>query len=50
LADGLDCDYMTGEQSYKMRLATNSVAVYRALATSEYLAAIAKAREWPVAV
>jgi CelD/BcsL family acetyltransferase involved in cellulose biosynthesis len=44
LADGLDCDYMTGEQPYKMRLATNSVALYRALATREELAAIGKAR------
>jgi len=50
LADGLDCDYMTGEQPYKMRLATNSVPLYRALATSDELAAIGKTREWPVAV
>jgi len=50
LADGLDCDYMTGEQPYKMRLATNSVPLYRALATSDELAAIGKTREWPVAM
>jgi CelD/BcsL family acetyltransferase involved in cellulose biosynthesis len=50
LADGLDCDYMTGEQPYKMRLATNLVPLYRALATSDELAAIGKTREWPVAV
>ena len=48
LADGLDCDYMTGEQPYKMRLATNSVALYRALATCEELAMVGKV--WPVAV
>jgi CelD/BcsL family acetyltransferase involved in cellulose biosynthesis len=50
LASGLDCDYMTGEQPYKMRLATNSVALYRVRATSEELAAFARARELPMAV
>ncbi|MGZ4830630.1 MAG: GNAT family N-acetyltransferase [Candidatus Angelobacter sp.] len=39
LGEGLDCDYMTGEQPYKMRLATNSVALYKVRATSEQLAA-----------
>lgn len=29
LAYGLDCDYMTGEQPYKLRLATSSVPLYR---------------------
>ena len=29
LAEGLDCDYMTGEQSHKMRLATSRVPLYR---------------------
>lgn len=38
LAEGLDCDYMTGEQPYKMRLMTNSVPLYRVRATSEELA------------
>jgi len=38
LAAGLDCDYMTGEQPYKMRLATNSVPLYKVRATSEQLA------------
>jgi len=38
LAEGLDCDYMTGEQSYKMRFATSSVRLYRAAATAEMLA------------
>jgi CelD/BcsL family acetyltransferase involved in cellulose biosynthesis len=30
LAEGLTCDYMTGEQDYKLRLATGSVQLYRA--------------------
>jgi CelD/BcsL family acetyltransferase involved in cellulose biosynthesis len=37
LAAGLDCDYMTGEQQYKMRLATSSVALYRVRATAEQM-------------
>jgi len=45
LAQGLDCDYMTGEQPYKMRLATNSVPLYRVRATAEQLAAVGKARQ-----
>jgi CelD/BcsL family acetyltransferase involved in cellulose biosynthesis len=40
LAAGLDCDYMTGEQPYKMRLATNSVQLYRVRATTEDLAGL----------
>ncbi len=50
LAAGLDCDYMTGEQPYKMRLATNSVPLYRVRATAEQLAAVGRARELPLAV
>jgi CelD/BcsL family acetyltransferase involved in cellulose biosynthesis len=50
LAAGLDCDFMTGEQPYKMRLATNSVPLYRVRATAEDLAAVGKARQLPVAV
>jgi CelD/BcsL family acetyltransferase involved in cellulose biosynthesis len=42
LADGLDCDYMTGEQPYKMRLATNSVALYKVRATAEELGGIGR--------
>ncbi len=42
LAAGLDCDYMTGEQPYKMRLATNSVPLYNVRATAEELAALEK--------
>jgi hypothetical protein len=37
LAEGLDCDYMTGEQPYKLRLATCSVPLYRVQATAEQL-------------
>lgn len=47
---GLDCDYLTGEQPYKMRLATNSVALYRVRATAEELAAVGGARGLPLAV
>lgn len=43
LAEGLDCDYMTGEQAYKMRLATGSVPLYRLRASAERLAAAGKA-------
>jgi CelD/BcsL family acetyltransferase involved in cellulose biosynthesis len=41
LESGLDCDYMTGEQGYKMRLATSSMALYRLRATPDQLAAMA---------
>lgn len=40
LGDGLDCDYMTGEQPYKKRLATSSIQLYRVTATAADLAAI----------
>lgn len=40
LAAGLDCDYMTGEQPYKIRLATTSVPLYRLCATPHQLAAL----------
>jgi len=49
LAHGLDCDYMTGEQPYKMRLATNSVPLFRVRATAQELAEFARARELPAA-
>ena len=45
LAAGLDCDYMTGEQPYKMRLATSSVPLYRVRATSQQLAALDRRQE-----
>jgi CelD/BcsL family acetyltransferase involved in cellulose biosynthesis len=44
LAEGLDCDYMTGEQPYKLRLATCSVPLYRVRATAEHLAGFAQER------
>jgi CelD/BcsL family acetyltransferase involved in cellulose biosynthesis len=50
LVSGLDCDYMTGEQPYKMRLATNSVALHKVRATAEQLAAMGRVRELPMAV
>ena len=40
LEAGMDCDYMTGEQGYKLRLATSSVPLYRLKATSEQLGAL----------
>jgi CelD/BcsL family acetyltransferase involved in cellulose biosynthesis len=40
LADGLDCDFMTGEYPYKNRLATGMLPLYRAEATAEELAAL----------
>lgn len=38
LAAGMDCDYMTGEQPYKLHLATRSTPLYRLHATPEQLA------------
>jgi CelD/BcsL family acetyltransferase involved in cellulose biosynthesis len=49
LASGLHCDYMTGEQPYKMRLATNSVPLYRVRATAEKLATVGRAKQLPTA-
>jgi CelD/BcsL family acetyltransferase involved in cellulose biosynthesis len=49
LAAGLDCDYMTGEQPYKMRLATSSVPLYRVHATPEQLAALDRTQELKMA-
>jgi CelD/BcsL family acetyltransferase involved in cellulose biosynthesis len=42
LASGLNSDYMTGEQPYKLRLATSSMPLYRLHATSEQLAALSE--------
>jgi len=47
LAEGLDCDYMTGEQGYKMRLATDLVKLFKVRATAAELAAAAGAKELP---
>ena len=40
LADGLSCDYMTGDQGYKLRLATSSMPLYRLSVTAEELGAL----------
>lgn len=37
LSEALDCDYMTGEQQHKTRLATSSVPLFKVNATSEML-------------
>lgn len=42
LAEGLSCDYMTGAQPYKLRLATGSIPLYRLQATPEQLAVLAE--------
>jgi len=47
LAEALDCDYMTGEQDYKMRLATASVKLFKVRATAAELAAAARSQELP---
>lgn len=44
LADGMDCDYMTGDQPYKLRLATSAVQLFRLHATAEDLASLAEPR------
>ena len=42
LAASLDCDYMTGEQPYKLRLATRSTPLFRIRASPEQLAALSR--------
>jgi CelD/BcsL family acetyltransferase involved in cellulose biosynthesis len=49
LADGLDCDYMTGTQSHKTRFATSTVPLYRIDATPEQVAARAAGQQLPAA-
>jgi CelD/BcsL family acetyltransferase involved in cellulose biosynthesis len=44
LAAGIDCDYMTGDQPYKLRLATRSTLLHRLSATPEQLADLSAAR------
>ena len=41
LEAGLECDYMTGEHAYKMRLATSVVPMYWATASANTLATLA---------
>ena len=40
LASGINCDYMTGPQPYKLRLATSSMPLYRLTASWEQLASL----------
>ncbi len=47
LAAGLDCDFMTGEYPYKLRLATDLIPLYRVSATAEELRAFSRARLTP---
>ena len=42
LIEGLSCDYMTGEQPYKIRMARDSMRLYRLAATSAQLAHFAE--------
>lgn len=42
LADGLNCDYMTGEYQYKLRLANASCPLFRVNATATQLEQIAR--------
>ena len=42
LAADMDCDYMTGEQPYKLRLATSAVQLLQLRATAGQLAALAQ--------
>lgn len=44
LADGLNCDYMTGEQEYKMRFATSVEALFWIEASMEQLRDMAQRR------
>ncbi|MCU1284423.1 MAG: hypothetical protein JWO13_773 [Acidobacteriales bacterium] len=43
LAAGLDCDFMTGDQPYKRRLATSAVPLYRVTASAQKLQDIVSA-------
>jgi CelD/BcsL family acetyltransferase involved in cellulose biosynthesis len=48
LGEGLDCDYMTGEYPYKMRLATDGVPLYRVTASPKQLRDAASSGVVPV--
>jgi CelD/BcsL family acetyltransferase involved in cellulose biosynthesis len=50
LKAGLECDYMTGEHSYKTRFATSIVPMYWVEATADALATLGKTEQWqPIA-
>jgi len=48
LEEGLDCDYMTGEQPYKLRFATGSEPLYKIEASASQLSALKRETEQPV--
>jgi CelD/BcsL family acetyltransferase involved in cellulose biosynthesis len=50
LEEGLDCDYMTGEQAYKMRFATGSEPLYKVEASVAQLSALKRHTEQPAEV
>jgi hypothetical protein len=45
LEQGLDCDYMTGEQPYKLRFATGSEPLYKIDTGAEQLSALNRVEE-----
>jgi len=45
LEEGLDCDYMTGEQPYKLRFATGSEPLYKIEASASQLSALKRETE-----
>jgi CelD/BcsL family acetyltransferase involved in cellulose biosynthesis len=47
LEEGLDCDYMTGEQPYKLRFTTESEPLYNIEANVEQLSALKRGTEEP---
>jgi CelD/BcsL family acetyltransferase involved in cellulose biosynthesis len=49
LAAGLDCDYMTGEQPYKLRFATRSAPLYKLVGTATRLSSGQREIELPTA-
>jgi len=49
LAEGMSCDYMTGEYPYKLRLANSSRALYKVEVGAKELAAIAGRRSFSAA-
>lgn len=48
LEEGLNCDYMTGEQSHKSRLATSQVPLFRVECAREVWGRVAAPEEQPV--
>jgi len=50
LEQGFDCDYMTGEQPYKLRFATGSEPLYKVEASAQQLAAVRLHVEKPAVI